>query len=212
MMRRGILGVLFMGVAGVAMARTYEIAEPDLLQELKNSRDEVIAFLEKGRKKLKEKVEDYEGEELTPAKKNRTYYVDPTYCLEEDIYYREGNKWRVLYPKGYCFNPVDYIPYNPPPMVVFNPCRKKEREWVEDYIKDKTALLVVSGCPVRKVSRQGWKVPVYYLLPELREKLHLSHTVSVISVDRERKAVRVEEIDVTAGSKGKAPAKSKRDS
>lgn len=192
-------------LVGVVMGATYEIAEPDLLEEIERSSDNVIAYLQERREEIKERLENFRGEELTPAKERRVRYVDPTYCLEENVYYQEKGEWKVLYPKGYCFNPVEYIPYDPPAIVVFNPCRKEEREWVREYLKkDSSVLLVASGCSLKEVSRQGWKVPVYYLLPDLKEKLSLEHTISLISVDRKRKAIKVEEVDATSGSKGGA--------
>ena len=190
-----------------AYAEVYQIAEPDLLEELEAQKDRAISYLEGGRKELREKIENFEGERLAPASENRTYYIDPTYCLEENIYYRKDGRWEVLYPKGYCFNPVDYIPHDPPPMVVFNPCRKEEREWVEDYLRNTVAVLVASGCPLREVRSQNWKVPVYYLLPDLKKRLRLEHTISVISIDRRRKAIKVEVIDASSGGKGGVPGK-----
>ena len=206
MMKRAFLGALLMGIA---MAQTYEIAEPDLLKELEARKDGVISYLERRRGELEEKIENFEGERLTPASENRTYYIDPTYCLEENIYYQKNEKWEILYPKGYCFNPIDYLPYDPPSMVVFNPCREEERKWVNDYVKDRIAILIVSGCPIKEVSRQGWERPVYYLLPELKERLYLKHTVSIISIDREKKAIKVEEVNVASGSERKVSGKGK---
>ena len=207
MMNRFVLGVL---LVEAVLAQTYEIAEPDFLEELESSKERVIAFLETKKEELKEKIENFKGEALSPAKKRRVYYVDPTYCLEENIYYQKNGRWEVLYPKGYCFNPLDYISYDPPPMMVFNPCIEGEREWVRDYIKGKEAMLIASGCPIKEVSKQGWDRPVYYLLPELKRRLRLRHTVSIISVDRERKAIKVEEIDVTSGGKGKVSRESRK--
>ncbi len=177
-----------------AFAQTYDIAEPDFLEEIESKKDYVVSYLKEEVKRIKEEMENFEGEVLTPARENRVYYIDPTYCLEEDIYYPEGNEWKILYPKGYCFNPVEYIPYEPPPLVVFNPCRKAEREWVHEFMEENEVILVASGCPVKEVRKQSWEVPVYYLLPYLKKKLGLKHTVSVVSIDKERKAIRVEEI------------------
>jgi len=93
---------------------------------------------------------------------------------------------------------------------VFNPCRKEEREWVKRYLeKKKSVILVASGCPLREVLSQGWSVPVFYLLPDLKGKLSLRHTISLVSVDRKRKAIKVEEIDASAGSEGKSSGESK---
>ena len=45
---------------------------------------------------------------MQPARKERTFLVDMTYTLDRDIADEKGN---VVYPKGYTFNPLDYITY-----------------------------------------------------------------------------------------------------
>ncbi|HIC97901.1 MAG TPA: hypothetical protein EYP11_05850 [Aquificaceae bacterium] len=188
----------------MSWAAVYEIAEPDLLEEIE-SVSARISLPEI----LKGEMENFSGAQLRPSEKSRVRYIDPTYCLEENIYYeKEEGNWEVLYPKGYCFNPIDYVPYDPPPMVVFNPCREEEREWVRKFLKEKRALLIASGCSIREVRKQNWDVPIYYLFPYLKEKLRLQHTISLISVDRERRAIKVEEIKVdTARGEGRASGK-----
>jgi len=189
--------VLLLLLVGTVSGKVYEIAEPDLLEEIEKAKEKTLLVLRRELSKAQERLQDFKGEVLTPAKRRRVYYVDPTYCLEEDIYRLEGNSWKVLYPKGYCFNPISYIPYAPPPMVVFNPCRKEEKKWVEEYLKkEKNAILVASGCPLKEVNAMGWQVPVYYLLPDLKKKLKLRHTISIVSVDRSKKAIKVEEVSV----------------
>ncbi|HHJ63329.1 MAG TPA: hypothetical protein ENJ61_00315 [Aquifex aeolicus] len=187
-----------------AFAGVYEIAEPDLLEELEAQKGRIISHLERMKSELKERIESFEGEKLFPAAENRTYYIDPTYCLEENIYYREKGKWKVLYPKGYCFNPIDYIPYEPPPMVVFNPCREEERRWVKKNYPE--AVYVSTGCPIRNVRKLG--VKTYFLTPELKEKLRLTETVSVVRISREKGLIEVEVVRVGAGgNKGGASGK-----
>jgi conjugal transfer pilus assembly protein TraW len=199
----------FTGLVAVMVlsGTTYEIAEPDLLEEIREREEEAVRRIEEKVREIRSRLRNFRGEELTPAKRNRTYYVDPTYCLEENIYRKEGEEWKVLYPAGYCFNPVEYITHLPPPMVVFNPCREEEVLWVKEYLKENPfVLLVASGCPLEKVSSQDWDLPVYYLLKNLKEKLSLSETISVISLDPEKKKIRVEVIDASGGSGRKASA------
>jgi len=186
---KGLIPVFLCGM--VFAGQLYEIAEPDAFEEIGSAFREgkIGEVVEETRRR----VEDYSGEELPPAEESYTYEVDPTYCLEENIYYREGESWRVLYPEGYCFNPIEYVPYDPPPMVIFNACRKEEREKVSEIVKGMDSyMLVSSGCPVRRVSEIYRGIPVYILTPELRRKLDLRHTISLVLVDRERGRIRVE--------------------
>jgi len=190
------------------MGKVYEIAEPDLLEEIEGRKEKVVSFMKKEVSRMREEIENYSGEELEPAKKHRVFYVDPTYCLEQDIYYEDKGEWKVLYPKGYCFNPVDYIPYIPPSMVIFNPCREAEREYVKKLLEKGNYILIASGCSVKEVNSQGWEHPVYYLTSELKEKLLLKKTPSIVSVDRKKRAIKVEEVYVAGegqrGASGKA--------
>lgn len=179
-------------------AGVYEIAEPDLLEELEAQKDRIISHLERKKSELKERIESFEGERLSPAKENRTYYIDPTYCLEENIYYQKDGRWEILYPKGYCFNPIDYIPYDPPPMVVFNPCREEERKWVKENYPD--AIFVSTGCPLKEVRKLG--ITTYFLTSELKEKLRLTETVSVVKVSRKKKLIEVEVVKVGGDRSG----------
>jgi len=173
--------------AQVAMGATYEIAEPDLLEEIKNREG---IFLKKVRE-FSASIREPAGRSLIPARKNRVRYINPEYCLEENIFAYEKNSRYILYPEGFCFNPLDYIPYTPPKIIVFNPCRENEVKRVKQ-IADEESILVSAGCPIHKI--RNLDRPVYLLTEELVKKLSLKHTISVISVEGSK--IRVEEIKV----------------
>ena len=196
-MRRFLLLLLLLKLS--TGAEVYEIAEPDLLEEIEARKEEALRMIEEVRREVRERIENYTGEKLVPARRSRKYTIDPTYCLEENIYYldEESNEWKVLYPEGFCFNPLYYVPYTPPPIVVFNPCRKEEREWVEKRFSSKNAILVSAGCPLKEVRRLG--LTTYFLTSELKERFGLTETVSVIRALREKGLIEVEVVSVGAG-------------
>lgn len=179
----------------------YPIAEPDLLQEVESQKSRFISYLQKERERIKEEILSLKGEETTPAKKRFSYEIDPTYCLEKDIYTLQNNRWKVLYPKGYCFNPIFFNP-EPSPIFVFNACDKREREKVRELTKDlKDYILVSSGCPLKKIKNMKFEKPVYLLTSELQKKLKIRYTISKIFVDKEKGVIRVEVIPAKNSSK-----------
>ena len=182
--------LLLLLILSPALSRVYEIAEPDLLEEIEAGIEVFRKNMEKIRKEFKNRIENFTGEVLPFAEKDRKYSVDPSYCLEKDIYYREEGEWKILYPKGYCFNPIDYLPYTPPPMVVFNPCRKEEREYVEKQYRNREVIFVSTGCPIKRVRKLGLKT--YFLTKEIKDRFRLKETISIISVNKEKALIEVE--------------------
>ena len=176
------------------LGAVYEISEPDLLEEIKSQKQQALVKIRAYINRQKKIIENLKGEILTPAKKYSVYEIDPTYCLEENIYTIENNRWKVLYPKGYCFNPVLYLP-KPPPIIVFNACQREEILTLKKILKNlNNYILVSSGCPLKKLKELKFEKPVYLLTKELLKKFRLKHTLSVISVDKQKGVIRVEEI------------------
>jgi len=183
--------LFFILLAGLSWATTYPVVEPDPIKELQQiaekKRKEIPKLIEKARQKLL----SYRGEYLPPANQNATYSFKPIYCLKRDIVVPQNGKWIVLYPKGFCFNPLDYIRVAPPPIVVFNACRKEELQYVEKELYPKLSpntLWTITGCSIKdmqKISKNSFlkNVHWYFLTKELKNKLKLKYTISVISVD-----------------------------
>lgn len=192
--------IILLLTLSLALGMVYEISEPDLLEEIESQRQQAIVKIRAYINRQKEVIENFEGERLTPAKKYSVYEIDPTYCLEENIYTLENNQWKVLYPKGYCFNPVLYLP-KPPPIIVFNACQREEILALKKILKNlKNYILVSSGCPLKKLKKLKFEKPVYLLTKELVKKFRLKHTLSVISVDKQKGVIRVEEIPASPSS------------
>jgi len=167
----------------LAFGAVYEIAEPDLLEEIESKKEKVLKLLKNLKPSLPEPVY------LKPAKRNYSYTVDPTYCLEEPIYaYRDG-RYEVLYPAGYCFNPLFYVPTGAPPIIVFDPCSEEQAKKVKGLLKRRpNALLLSAGC--LKGNFEG--KAVYPLSEALVKRLALKETVSVVVPDYEEGVIKVE--------------------
>ena len=184
-----LITMLSLGTFG----NTYPIREPDALSELQDKIRNVDT--EKLRKDLETKFRNYKPSDwrsLPPATKTYSYYVDMTYTLDTDIpeVNDRGEITGILYPKGYRFNPLEYMPADPPPLVIFSGENKKEREWVKYYYKNRFGvMLLITKGDFAKLSEEMGQ-PVYYLKDAIAEKLNLRNTVSVVS--REKHKMRVD--------------------
>ena len=180
----GLLSILIWFFPVSSMSATYPISEPDLLVEI---RERAKHFDYSAiRKKFEELYEHYKPKEivqLPPAKGSYSYLVDMTYELPFDIprVDRNGRIVGILYPKGFKFNPLKYIPVDPPVLIVFNGSRKEEVGWVEKHFKDFPAYhkLIITDGNWQKLTKK-FKEQVYFLTPRIKERLNLKETISVV--------------------------------
>ena len=156
---------------------TYQISEKDALSEI-----EARARQVDWNKVLdKKKVENYQGPpdrmSLPRAKKSRSFLVDMTYTTEIDV---PDGKGGILYPKGYTFNPLDYVTY-PKTLVVINGSDPEQVKWLAGSEYDKrldVMLLLTEGnfkTVAKKVSR-----PVFYADRKIIERFKLQGVPSII--------------------------------
>jgi len=176
---------------------TYPIEEKDAIVEMEEKIKKVD--VEKIRKELETKMRNHKPHDLASlqiAEKSYSYLVDMTYTLDVDIpkVNSEGKVEGIIYPKGYTFNPLDYMPVDPPPLVIFNGENTKEKEWVKKKMKEndprmKNAMLVVTQGSFIKLAEE-MKKPVYYLKEIMVERLKLRNTISIVY--REKNKMRVD--------------------
>ncbi|MDR0454460.1 MAG: hypothetical protein LBH05_06590 [Deferribacteraceae bacterium] len=176
-------------------AKTYEIVEPDAIEEI---RKKPKIDIQKYKKQLFADLNSNKGVILPPAPDNHTRFIDPTYTLTKEIaeYSKDGKKKRVLYPAGFKFNPIDYSIVFPPHIFVFNACNEPERNFAENYAKtEPTTLFVSTNCPLEKIRNISDK-PVYLLTKNITEHFGLRYSVSIIKVNKEKRRIEVNEIKI----------------
>lgn len=135
---------------------------------------------------------------LPPAKKNYTYLVDMTYTLPFDVpeVDQNGNIIGILYPKGYKFNPLDYtsllLPM--PTLVIFNAEREQEIKWVREKYGNSTNTYFLTTCgdmgTIEKLMNK-LKIFIYYLTKNVKDRLKLKNTISVVRRDGQYMRVNV---------------------
>ena len=180
-----ILAALLITLAIVANAnaqtlpdvgRTYDIAEQDALSELESHASKFD--WQKEIKKVK--PESYHPEDLPVlpvALKQRTFIVDPTYTLTQDIPDQNGG---ILYPSGYRFNPLDYISYSKT-IVFINGTSKDQVQWFfESPYAHKTdvVLLLIDGQAL-KMGKQLSR-PVFFASQKITQRFQLAAVPSVV--------------------------------
>lgn len=178
----------------VLLATTYSIAEPDIISQVESKKGVFAKNMKKEDAKAREKMSHMSGASLVKAQKSYAYYVDPTYTLEQDIprVDRSGNQIGILYPKGYTFNPLQYLMVAPPPIVALNACDKKELALAKSLMKDRSdAMFASSGCELEQFPKDTGR-PLYLVTDEMKKKFELKYTLSVISIDLKVKRIKIE--------------------
>ncbi|MGD9244643.1 MAG: hypothetical protein PVH36_06895 [Desulfobacterales bacterium] len=190
-MKKSVLAIVFLtnillaasNVCGEIMdlgtvGRVYPIAEKDCLNEIR----EKVKKLdwEKIRDESIEMAKNYKPENLVKlpkATQDRTFLVDMSYTLGNDIPDKDG---KIIYPKGYRFNPLEYIDY-PIKLVVIDGSDSCQVAWFQNspYAKDYHArLLITDGYHVEL--REKLNRPIYYAHRLIVERLQLDRLPCIV--------------------------------
>lgn len=175
--------VLLVGVSSAqakelgTFGMTYRIAERDALEEMEERAKQVDWH-----KVLdKRKVENFQGPpdrvRLPRAKRNRSFQVDMTYTAEIDV---PDGKGGILYPKGYTFNPLDYVIY-PKTLVVIDGTDPEQVKWfvASEYHKRLDVMLLLTRGNLGRVSKRISRT-LFYADRKIVERLMLQAVPSVI--------------------------------
>ncbi|ORJ57500.1 hypothetical protein [Geothermobacter hydrogeniphilus] len=200
-LRIAVLFILLLVQPGQArvlgtFGKTYPIIERDALEEIRERAARVNwqSALDRIR------PEEFRPEglpRLPRAAEDRAFLVDMTYTLGFDI---PDGKGGILYPKGYRFNPLDYLPFNQT-LVVVDGDDPLQLDWLRGSgLLDKggTVLLLAGGSFVelaRDLDR-----PVFYLTPQIRERFHLRAVPAVIRRREKMMAVREIRVETKEGA------------
>lgn len=172
------------------VGQVYPIAERDALTEIEERAKAVNwrSILDK------EKPEDFRPSNLVQlprAQHDRSFLVDMTYTLEFDVPDGRGG---ILYPRGYRFNPLDYVPFNQT-LVVLDGDDPEQVDWLK-----RSSLLSEPGSQILLIqgafSRVGEQLgrAVFYADRRILERFNLVAVPSVIS--RKGRLMEVKEIEI----------------
>jgi len=157
----------------------YPIAEPDALKELKSRAARVDWNKVFDREKVRRKVTNFKPRDLKKlpaAHRDRSFLADLTYTLDMDI---PDGKGGILYPKGYTFNPLDYVRMRRT-IVVINGNDRRQVEWFRKspWFKDINAMLLLTDGGYHALG-ESLRRPVFYASRLIVERLQLKAVPSV---------------------------------
>lgn len=197
-MRGLVLVILAALAAAPAHARnlgtvgaTYGIAEKDALAEI----EERAKGVDWSKVIQRRPVESYDGPEdrvsLPRAARDRSFPVDMSYTLQTDI---PDGKGGVLYPKGYVFNPLDYVTFTKT-LVVINGNDPEQVKWfaASEYKgRIDVTLLLTEGRYGRLEKKLD--IPLFYADTQIVDRLKLKAVPSIVR--QEGKLMMVREVAV----------------
>ena len=133
---------------------TYDIAEPDVLEEIQAKATGVNWQAAMNRNK--DSWSGWGSAAGPEAQRDGESRLTPTYTLDFDVPDKTGN---VVYPKGYQFNPLEYIQL--PGRIIVIGKGEHQARWAKEIRKEGDIILTVGGDPL-KLGEQ-LEQPVYLL-------------------------------------------------
>ena len=158
----------------------YPIVEPDALAEIREAAARVDWEKVIDRQKKLEMLKHFRPGDLHPlpvARADKSFLVDMTYTLDTNI---PDGKGGVLYPKGFSFNPLDYVNLTSV-LIVINAEDRHQVDWFKTspYAEDYRTRLILSGGDYYDLTEELDR-PVFYLVDTVARRLQLAVVPSVI--------------------------------
>jgi conjugal transfer pilus assembly protein TraW len=174
--------------------KVYSIAERDALAEIEQRARSINwqSILDK------EKPEDFRPSNLVAlprASHDRSFLVDVTYTLEFDVPDGRGG---VLYPRGYRFNPLDYLPFNQT-LVILDGDDPDQLAWLQNssFLNDSNAMILLTQGAFSTVGERLGRA-VFYADRRILERFNLAAVPAVVA--RRGRLMEVKEIEVPVSS------------
>jgi conjugal transfer pilus assembly protein TraW len=169
-----LLSLLYAGAEKTwTMGDVYPFAEKDMLEDIqehvRNNESTIKKRLEEQRTKMKKQSKEWKPnnmQTLAPALKNKTFWPDMNYTTTEVIRDHNG---KVLYPKGFTFNPLKYLPPMQNKLVVIDATDPEQLVWIKDQniTNNMNYKILISDGKAIELSEQ-LKQPIFYLLPSIK--------------------------------------------
>lgn len=158
----------------------YPIAEPDSLAEIREKAAKVDWKKVFDKEKLTRKVRNFKPKDLKrlpAARRDRTFLSDLSYTLDVDI---PDGKGGILYPKGYTFNPLDYLRFRRT-IVVINGKDRRQVEWFRKspWNRDMNVMLLLTDGGYFELGKK-LRRPVFYANTLIADRLGLKAVPSVV--------------------------------
>lgn len=180
--RHALIGALMLGLAcgqparaaTSTIGRTWPIAEPDALAEIEARAAKAPSLA--SRLGPRSSWSALQAAPLEQARVDRVRSLVPFYTVEQDIRLPDG---RLLYPKGFTFNPLDYVSL-PQRLVIVHP---RDLSWALKQARFTDFILLTAGDALDLSERSGR--PLFILEERVKERLGL--TVAPVIVAQQGK-------------------------
>lgn len=173
--------------AAEKVGNTYSIGESDMLQDIKE-----VARTTDWNKALSKNVDTwsaFNGVPLPEATEDKVRIFIPWYTTEMNV--TDPKTGKVLYPKGFTFNPLIYV-HMPFRVLVVSP---GQEDWLMDNMRDTDQVIFTTGNVARKsLDLKISDRPLYLLNPPIVERMKLRVTPSI--VEQMKAQYRITEVDV----------------
>jgi hypothetical protein len=153
----------------VRVGTVYPVAEPDALTEIEGRARG--ASIQDVVKQSNQNWAALHSEQLMIASSDRVRHYIPYYVLEMDIADAKGN---VIYPKGFRFNPLDFV-LLPTRLAVIN---ESQTMWLKKRLRGNEMVILTEGDRV-KVSKE-LNTPVFILDAKTKARLSLEYVPSLV--------------------------------
>ncbi len=200
-----VLASIFLSGTGSAadlgkFGRTWPVIEPDGIEEMKQAAGRVDWSRYFNKSAMEKAIHDYKPRgfiSLPKASRDRVRQVDISYSVEFDVI--DPSSGEVLYPRGYTFNPLDYITLHKK-IVVLDGSDQEQVEWFNKsgYAKDPMTVLLITGGVFYEVGEKV-KRSVFFATDKIIRRLQVEHVPSVAY--QNQRMIEVVEIDVSKNSK-----------
>ena len=157
---------------------TYPIMEGDAIAQMKKA---IAGYdWEKFKRKQREGINNYKPKDLVDlptVREDKVFKVDMTGSIKEDIIGRDGV---VIYPKGYRYNPMEYV-FMRRIIVFINGKDEKQIEWYKKspYPTDMRTMLLITDGSYLNVRKKLNALTVYYANKEIIERMGIKAVPSV---------------------------------
>ncbi|NYT27876.1 MAG: hypothetical protein H0A76_08260 [Candidatus Thiodubiliella endoseptemdiera] len=179
-----IILLLFSGnssAVSVSKGTTYEIVEPDLLVEIKQKADQV------NWKKLQKNMKlTQDITHLPIAKEDESYYHQPIVELPFEVKDKDG---KILYPKGFKFNPLKYTTLPNQLIVLGSPRHLETVSNLSSVVSSDDTLLIANMDTVKFIKQTGKRA--FLLTENAIKRLGIKKVPSVISQKGDRFLIQV---------------------
>ena len=184
------------------VGETFPVVEQDVVAELQQ---EAAILDAKEKLPLSLQMKIYQPVNLYAlphATAGRSFTVDMNYTLGQDLLDGDG---KVLYPRGYTFNPLDFVSF-PGGLVVIDGDDPLQIRWFNrtPYAANPRARLLLTNGSVYRITAILNR-PVFYLTSDIAKRLRLTAVPSIV-VQKENKML-VQEVVIPRDKKGEPNGK-----